>query len=977
MRPSSPSSLEHVPAVARARRRWQAFVVASLTGALSAITLQSSVAAAAVPAGCRLVVTPDRAARGEIVHWSVEGCTPPGPTYLRLEFGSNGWATNDTSGIYVPFPRGGPGDPSTLTAKAFACNAEGCSAEAPEMTVQVTRVEPPTPVDATVAVDDVAQTTSGTGVDIDVLANDSASNATLVPDSFRIEIGGAQVQALDQGENHWEWLASSNRLRFAPGATFVGQTEITYSVANSTGRRASASVRVRVEAPPPPVASTLSLGQVVGAHSVSAPAPAGAAMDLDPTTAAIETDLSTPQGRWAVASGRLTFQARLGFVGQASLVYRLTDALGQMSSPALAQVTVTPPAPPLARDDRVNVAFNTSGSVDLLANDQAGDVLSPLFLSRVVGLLAGTNSRPEGVLELTGGRLTFTPTRNYYGTVQFSYTVVDAYGQVSAPANVVVEVIAPAPVVPAAFVFRTSVDRGGAWPLYWASALNGQSVDLNAAVAGVQSQLLIPLGGVTITNGVLTLAPTPKAYGAVTLRSEWTDFLGRRAEVPIQIVVANENAPLATPDNVTAQPATAAVVRVLNNDFAATPAGALRRDSITITGGDQRFKASVDGSVTFSGATAGVYRAYYTVKDTNGVESNTATVTITVVDTSTTGIAGTLPGASPSGLARTAATDVVAVPVGGVFGWWLLTLLLTLLSTVRGGPSNGDPNIFNALKSIRAPRRAHRTSTACERLMMYIGKGRAKWTKCVRRCWTLLIAIAVLPITDSHAQAMTQWIPYTTDFYCSLQQGGDNLCALVAFGVRPSGVTCPTNAEAYYRILKGRTFGEGQPLMVAPVSLPCTCIPPSYLQCTAADLVRLAPGISAVIDTTRSSTTLNIYGSTPGPLFDLDGDGVLTAEKEGLMVLRHLIGFKQPAVTAGVQFVNGRSASGAYDQLRLGTWMGWFQFVNPSQYPVPTREGLLFQRCLAGLRSAALVQGIAGADATTATSRCLALVAIE
>lgn len=973
MRPPSPSSLEHVPAVARARRRWQAFVVASLTGALSAITLQSSVAAAAVPAGCRLVVTPDRAPRGEIVHWSVEGCTPPGPTYLRLEFGSNGWATNDTSGIYVPFPRGGPGDPSTLTAKAFACNAEGCSAEAPEMTVQVTRVEPPTPVDATVAVDDVAQTTSGTGVDIDVLANDSASNATLVPDSFRIEIGGAQVQALDQGENHWEWLASSNRLRFAPGATFVGQTEITYSVANSTGRRASASVRVRVEAPPPPVASTLSLGQVVGAHPVSAPAPAVGAMDLDPTTPVIETEVSTPEGRWAVASGRLTFQARLGFVGQASLVYRLTDALGQMSSPALAQVTVTRPPPPLARDDRLNVTLNTSGSVDLLANDQAGDVLSPTFLSGVVGLHAGANSRPEGVLELTGSRLTFTPTRNFFGTVQFSYTVVDAYGQFSAPANVVFEVVAPAPVVPAAFVFRTSVDRGGAWPLDWTAALSGQSVDLNAAVAGVQSQLLTPLGGVTIASGVLTLAPTPKAYGEVTLRSEWTDFLGRRAEVPIRIVVANENAPLATSDNVTAQAGAAVMVRVLANDFPATATGALRRDSITITGGDQRFTASVDGSVTFSGATAGVYRAYYTVKDTNGVESNTATVTISVGDTSTTGIASTQPGVSPSGPSRAAAVDVVAVPVGGVFGWWLLTMLVGVL----GGLGKGGRKVYNALKASGTLRHGHRILMASEQAMMYVRMGRAILTKCATRCWALLIAISVLPITDSHAQAMTQWTPYTTDFYCSLQQGGDNLCSLVAFGVRPSAVTCPVDAAGYYRILKGRNFGEGQPLMTAPVSLPCTCIPPSYLQCTAPDLVRLAPGITAVIDTTRSSTTLNIYGPTPGPLFDLDGDGALTAEKEGLMVLRYLMGFKQPAVTAGISFVNGRSAVAAYDQLRLGTWMGWFQFVNPTQYPVPTRDGLLFQRCLAGLRGTALVQGIAGADATVATSRCLQLVAIE
>lgn len=95
------------------------------------------------------------------------------------------------------------------------------------------------------------------------------------------------------------------------------------------------------------------------------------------------------------------------------------------------------------------------------------------------------------------------------------------------------------------------------------------------------------------------------------------------------------------------------------------------------------------------------------------------------------------------------------------------------------------------------------------------------------------------------------------------------------------------------------------------------------------------------------------------------------------MLLRYLMGFQPAAVTAGIAFTNGRTASAAYDQLKLGTWMGWFQFINPSQYPVPLREGLLFQRCLAGLRGAQLVQGVSGADATTATSQCLKLVAIE
>lgn len=241
----------------------------------------------------------------------------------------------------------------------------------------------------------------------------------------------------------------------------------------------------------------------------------------------------------------------------------------------------------------------------------------------------------------------------------------------------------------------------------------------------------------------------------------------------------------------------------------------------------------------------------------------------------------------------------------------------------------------------------------------------------------IVIAASLLATTQVVAQSTVQWNPYTIDWYCSQQQNGDTLCTLIAFGDQPAGFNCPGDASGYYRILKGRTLGQGLPLMIAPVKLPCTCVPPQYMQCTASDLVRLAPGITPVIDPAGASTSMNIYSGTAGPLFDLDGDGSLSANKEGLMLLRFLLGFKPAAVTAGITFTNGRTASAAYDQLKLGSWMGWFQFINPTQYPVPLREGLLFQRCLAGLRGAQLVQGVSGADATTATSQCLKLVSIE
>lgn len=638
---------------------------------------------AQVPQGCRFTVAPTSVAAGAIVNWAVSGCATPAPTYLRLTFGSAGWATSEMSGIYVPFPIGAPGNPSSLIATAQACNASGCSASAPEMTVVITRAAAVPVADTMVAADDALRAVAGSPVDLDVLANDVATGATIDPSSVRLETATGAVALVDGVEGRWEWREAAQRLRFSPATGFVGVVQTTYSVANSLGRRSSATVRVQLDLPPPPVASDLDLGTVVGASVATVAVEGAGAVDLVPESPNVDTARATPAGTWRVASGQLSFQARLGFIGEAALSYRLVDAFGQASAVATVRATVVPPAPPHAVDDRVSTPLNTAVQVAWLANDVAGSVLSPIDVQsvRFDGLVPGRNTRPEGTLDLQGEVISFTPRNNFAGRVQLSYTVRDMYAQESAPASVVIEVTAPPQEIPPPFVLRTVVDRGGAWPLDWKPGLQGQSIDLNAAVSGVQSQILTPLGGISVRDGELTLAPSPKASGEVTLNTVWTDFLGRTATVPVRMIVATDNAPLATADNTSTQPGRAVTIRVLSNDFAATATSPLRPDTLALTGGDSRFTVGANGTIGFVSELPGVFRAYYTIKDTAGVESNVATVTVAVSSAPVGTGEPTVPAAGASG--RESAAAAIPVPASTAITLAALSVLLIAFAVLQ------------------------------------------------------------------------------------------------------------------------------------------------------------------------------------------------------------------------------------------------------------------------------------------------------
>lgn len=244
---------------------------------------------------------------------------------------------------------------------------------------------------------------------------------------------------------------------------------------------------------------------------------------------------------------------------------------------------------------------------------------------------------------------------------------------------------------------------------------------------------------------------------------------------------------------------------------------------------------------------------------------------------------------------------------------------------------------------------------------------------------TIAVVASFAFVARTEAQQAVTYVPWTptiVNWFCSARATG-NACTLFAYGEQLSPGTGSLQGYAPYKVLKGRTAGAGLAIATGIAVINCDRIAPTHLQCTATDQVVLAPGIIPLTASTGGAATLNIYSSTPGPLFDWDGDGRISADKEGLLLLRFLMGFSGSALTQGVPLAAGKTPETVYAAIAAGVINGWFDFVAPGQVPSAVREGAMFERCLLGLRGTALTAGVRNVDATAATTRCNALVAIE
>ncbi|BCB42218.1 hypothetical protein VagYM19_13450 [Vibrio alginolyticus] len=304
--------------------------------------------------------------------------------------------------------------------------------------------------------------------------------------------------------------------------------------------------------------------------------------DLSITSASV----SEEQGIVEIVDGKLVFTPAENFNGNATISYTISD--GELEDEAQVSVTVNSVNDaPIALNDATITEEDTSVTIDVLPNDTDidGDALS---------IESASVLSDQGQVEIIDGKLVFTPTENFNGDAEITYTVTDGALTDEATVKVTVNAVNDTPVVESSIADQTLAED-----------FTPYTIDLNTAfsdVDNVDGELSFSVSGnsnvnVSIENGIATISPTADWNGSETLTFTATDLSGESVSQTVNFTVASVADIVA--DSATVVEDTPTIIKVLGND---TFKGDDKVVSLDSNNGPANGTVSVnpDGSVTYT-----------------------------------------------------------------------------------------------------------------------------------------------------------------------------------------------------------------------------------------------------------------------------------------------------------------------------------------------------------------------------------------
>ena len=198
---------------------------------------------------------------------------------------------------------------------------------------------------------------------------------------------------------------------YTPRAGYFGPDSFTFTATGTGGTSAPATVSITVATPPAPQSS---------ARTLAVPFSGTATLDLAAAASGVFTRVSlvtAPQNGSATLAGNIvTYVARAGFFGADSFTYVVVGP-GGTSAPATVAVTVAT-QPPAGSAVTFVLPLNTPTTLDL----------TPFVTGSAISGVTITKHPTHGTVSVSGLRVTFVPTRDYFGADSFSYVVFGVAG---------------------------------------------------------------------------------------------------------------------------------------------------------------------------------------------------------------------------------------------------------------------------------------------------------------------------------------------------------------------------------------------------------------------------------------------------------------------------------------------------------------------------------------------------------------------
>jgi len=552
------------------------------------------------------VAANDTDADGDLAPSTVTKVTPP----------ANGTITaiNVVTGVVTYEPNAGFTGTDTFTYQI--CDAAGdCD------TALVTIVVSPAP-SAPVADDDVAETTDGVAVVVDVLANDFDIDGDLAPAT--VEITGAGP--LNGG---WAINAVSGAITYTPNPGFTGTETFTYQVCDAGGRCDNATVSIAVTTiPVAPVA-------VDDGGSTSTDVPvtidilandSDADGDLDPTSVTKVVPPTNGSVEFDPVTGVAEYTPAPGFTGNDSFTYSVCDLGDRCAS---AEVLIAVGSTFVAVDDTATTTAGVQVVTAVLDNDvDSNNNIDPASVAVVSPPANGSTT-----VNATTGAITYLPNVGFSGVDTFTYQVCDADGL--CPQATVTVTVNAAPSPPIADDDVASTLDSVAVVIDVLSNDADADLDLDPTSVSIQSR---PSNGNTAVNpstGAVTYTPNPSFTGTDSFTYRVCD---RQAPPECDValvsiaVATGPQAPMANDDAASTAAGVDVVIPVLDNDTDGD--GDLDPSSVEVTIAALNGSTSRDpltGAITytpnpgFSGSDSFVY----SVCDSQPI-CDTATVSVTI-----------------------------------------------------------------------------------------------------------------------------------------------------------------------------------------------------------------------------------------------------------------------------------------------------------------------------------------------------------
>ena len=521
-------------------------------------------------------------------------------TYATAEGGSVTIASN---GMFTYTPAADFAGEDTFTYEV----SDGSASDTGTVTLTVNPIN-----DGPVAADDAYSVAEDGSVSGNILDNDTDADG----DTLSVTAGTYDT-------THGTLvLAENGDFTYTPDAGYTGEDTFGYAVTDGNGGVDVADVTFTVtNVNDAPVATDDTFTGDEDAAIIGNVLTNDTDADGDALTATAGTYATAEGGSVTIAEdGTFTYTPAENFNGQDSFTYEVTD--GAESDTGTVTLTVNPVNDaPVANDDTFTGSEDSMIAGNVLTNDADidGDTLS---------VTAGTYATAEGgsVTIASNGMFTYTPAADFAGEDTFTYEVSDGSASDTGTVTLTVNPINDGPVA-----------ADDAYSVAEDGSVSGNILDNDTDADG--DTLSVTAGTYDTTHGTLVLAEngdftyTPDAgyTGEDTFGYAVTDGNGGVDVADVTFTVTNVNdAPVATDDTFTGDEDAAIIGNVLTNDTDADG------DALTATAGTYAtaeggsVTIAEDGTFTYTPAENFNGQDSFTYEVTDGAESDTGTVTLTV-----------------------------------------------------------------------------------------------------------------------------------------------------------------------------------------------------------------------------------------------------------------------------------------------------------------------------------------------------------